>query len=134
MSMNDLLKKVAKGETPSLDSLLREMGIPELNEKQRNACREMEETDLMALTTEVCMGQLFKVVSLAKRLQERCGVCRDSGDQCAHCVADAVVLGDLLVEVAGLARFTAEATSPGTRISAQREARREAEAAQRDSK
>lgn len=130
--MNDLLKKVAKGDTPSLNKVLAELGVPELTEKQRTLCREMEEADLMALTTDVCMEQLFKMVSLAKRLQERCGVCRDSGTECAHCVADALQLTELLVHVAGLARFTAEATSPGTRISAQREARREAdEAAQR---
>jgi hypothetical protein len=109
----------------SPEEALDKIGFPPLPDDLAKQAREMDEATLNAFALSIALKQVMRVIKMAARLKERCGVCRVSDGMCAHCEADNIVMREIFIETAGLARVTFEANKPGTRISAQREAQSE---------
>jgi len=99
--------------------------LPPMPAELAQQAHEMTEQELQEFVTRVATGQLHRLYEMTQRMQERCGVCRDSGNTCAHCMADFLVLQELLKETVLMAAFARAAVAPGTRIAAQREAAQE---------
>lgn len=132
--MDDAVKNILAGKVPQtpeeMEAALDAFGFPQLPAEVKAKLKEITEEDLMSLTLSIVMQEQTNILHLTRRLQARCGACAEQGRQCAHCTADLAVLQRVLVSFAGLARFTNAAIAPGSRIAAQREARREQKAAE----
>lgn len=127
---DDAMKNILAGKVPQspeeMEAALDAFGFPQLPEEVKAKLKEITEEDLMGLTLSVVMKEYTSVLHLCRRLQSRCAACAVAGSMCDLCKSDVRVLTGVLTAFAGLARFTNAAMAPGSRIAAQREARREA--------
>ena len=94
-------------------------------EALREQARTVSEADLTALVLEKAVGQIHVLADLFAQASKRCGVCETNGKVCAHCIAEGEQLDALMTATVTLALLCKVATSPGSRIAAERERRAE---------
>lgn len=87
--------------------------------------RELDEHTLLHVVAEKAIEALLDTLAFASRAQARCGLCRDGGTTCAHCIADNLRAENVIRTAQTLAVMTYVATQPGSRIAAAREAAQE---------
>jgi hypothetical protein len=112
------------------DALLKSLGIPELPPAVADELANASRDEIACFVMLNLLELNAKLVRIVAAAASRCGVCRDSGQECAHCAAEGVMGVEILGKVAMLARIAQAATRPGSRIAAQMEAKREQNAAE----
>ena len=110
------LKAMMTGMDSVIDEMLTTVPADLLEQVQ-----SMSEVDLLRGTMHRVLGDLMHVYGLLADALKRCGVCRDSGQTCGHCLATSMQVHELLEQTVTTACVTRAATRPGTRIAASRE-------------
>lgn len=102
----------------TLDLLMSELGLPPIPEELASKAKEMSKDDVLRLTVKVLTDACGELASLVTGMQKRCGTCerQGNGKECAHCIADAMRYGKVMMETTALMKLTVIATEPGSRM------------------
>lgn len=110
-----------------LDGMLDALGFPPLPPSLAEKAAEASLEDVLHLGLSVTRECLMDALDLCRRVQARCGDCREAGKLCTFCREDTEILMRILTATAALGRFAGLVNQPGTRFFAAKEAAAEAE-------